>query len=315
MLALFLALSTAPAWADDKPADPKTQADQLFEEGVALRNQGQFKEACVKFEEAMKHDERAIGTLLNLALCAEKFDKYATAVHLYEEARDRAKEQGLVEHQKAAEEHIATLAPKVSHVTITLAEQLPGTKVLVDDKVIAVADLTNLPIDAGARTLNVSAPGRLPYETRLTIEIGKDTSAQVPALAASVKVVSSRRTIGKLATIGGAVAVGAGIGLGIVARSMWNGQFDAHTDAMGATYFPCRDKDHPVCDSGGKQETEKARTIGTVGTVVGVVGLAAVAAGVTLWVTAPHAEARAEGVALVPVGGADQVGLAAVGRF
>ncbi len=307
--AIVVAALGRPSHADDSP---KTKADELFEEGVALRNKGAFKEACVKFEEAMKHDERAIGTLLNLALCAEKFDHFATAVHLYSEARDRAREQGLAEHQKAAEEHIALLEPQVSHLTVKLVEPLPATKVLIDDRVVALTELDKLPIDAGVRAISVSAPGRLPYETTITIAIAKDASLDIPALGKPVTV-SSRRTIGKLSVIGGGVLLGAGLGLGLYAKSMYDAQFDAHTDAMGGQYFPCRaDK---MCDSGGQKQTEKARTIGVVGSVIGGVGLAAIGVGVALWVMSPTTAEHPAQVSVVPVASPDQIGFAAVGHF
>ena len=296
-----LAALTPRAHADDK----KTQADQLFDEGVALREKGMFKEACQKFDEAMKRDERAVGTILNLALCAEKFEKYASAVKLYSEARDRAHEQGLTEHEKAAIDHIGVLAPQVSHLTITLAEALPSTKVLVDDTVVPVADLTKYPIDAGERAIVVSAPGRLPYETKVTIAIGKDAALAVPALGQAVTV-SSRKTIGKIVAISGGVLFVASIGLGAWGKSSYDHQFD-----IGAC-------DHATnrCTPAGNTATSRARTIGNTGTVVGAIGIAAAGVGVWLWLTAPTAEApTANHVAFVPTATPDQIGFAAVGRF
>ncbi|MBA3542529.1 MAG: hypothetical protein H0T79_23135 [Deltaproteobacteria bacterium] len=291
-------------------AEDKTKADVLFQEGVDLRNKGAVKEACVKFEEAMRHDERAIGTLLNLALCAEKFGKVATAVRLYTEARQRASEQGLTEHQKAADEHINALAPQVPHLTITLTESLPGTKLLVDDKVVPLTELTDLPIDAGTRTIVVTAPDRLPHEEHITIANAEKRALTIPALAKSVTVKSSRRTIGKLVTIGGAVAFGTGVGLGLYARSTYNQQFEA---TNGLT--PCRQlSDGPVCNADGQLKTEQARTVGLVGTVIGGVGLAAAGVGLFLWLRAP-AETADRQVSLLPTITPEQVGLTAVGRF
>jgi len=151
---------------------------------------------------------------------------------------------------------------------------------------------------------SIRARARSPYKTTVIVEPSATKALEIPPLATSVVVKSSRRTIGKLVTIGGAVALAASIGVGLYAKSVYDAQFEAKVDAGGMMYFPCRADN--VCDSGGQKETDRARTIGTTATVIGIVGLAAVGTGLVLWLTAP----TDDGPRVVPVVGPDQVGFA-----
>src|SRR5689334_2088270 len=60
-------------------------AEDLFQQGVALANQGKWAEAATKFEESNRV-ERAPGTTVNLADCYEHVGKLASAWTLFVEA-------------------------------------------------------------------------------------------------------------------------------------------------------------------------------------------------------------------------------------
>jgi Tfp pilus assembly protein PilF len=107
--------------------DDKLEADRPFAEGRALLDQGKRKEACEKFDLSIRKDPRAVGTMLNLGLCAEEAGQVATAVRYYTEARARARDQDLKEHQAAAENKLALLAPRVPHLAIVLPASAPPT--------------------------------------------------------------------------------------------------------------------------------------------------------------------------------------------
>src|SRR5512143_4337650 len=108
LAALVVASLGTSAHAEPTP-DPRIEkADRLFAEGKALLGSN-LLQACEKFDESLRENPAAIGTLLNVALCDEKLGRVASAVAKFSEARDRAKEQGLAEHVRAAEEHIAKL--------------------------------------------------------------------------------------------------------------------------------------------------------------------------------------------------------------
>jgi hypothetical protein len=289
-------------------ADPEIEkADQLFAEGKALIDSNLIQ-GCAKFDESLQYNPAAIGTLLNVALCDEKLGRVASAVAKFSEARDRAKEQGFAEHLRAAEQHIAALEPQVPHVTIELAETLPGTRVVLDDRVVALDRLANVAVDPGEREVVVSAPGRLSHRTRLIIHKAEHKDVRIPALARSITITSSRRRIGQIMTFAGAGALATGVGLGVYGRQLWREQIDlGRCQTIG---------DDIRCSSDGQAETDRARTLGNVGTVVGIAGAAVAGAGLYLWLRSPRSSSPAsDKLTVVPHVAPDALGVVALGRF
>jgi len=288
-----------------------TRADQLFAEGKALLASN-LLQACGKFDESLRENPAAIGTLLNVALCDEKLGRIASAVAKFTEARDRAIEQGLREHVRAAEDHIKALQPSIPHVAIKLAEQLPGTTVVLDDAVIPVTALDHIAVDPGERVIVVSAPARLPYRTTLVIGKAEHRDVAIPVLAASIVVHSSLRRIGQISTIGGGVLMATGVGIGLYARDLYRSQFGHQQAGDGL----CDATNH--CEAHGQSRTQRAHTLGNVGTAVGLIGVGVALAGGYLWLSSPgesSADPLDKRVTIAPQLGPDGLGLAAVGRF
>lgn len=310
--------AAGPASADPQvgPADPPAEkrdpqiekAEQLFAEAKALQSSN-LREACNKFDESLRYNPAAIGTLLNVALCDEKLGRVASAVVKFTEARDRAREQGLPEHLRAAEDHLAALEPQVPHLAIRLTQRLPDTKVLVDDRVFAPDALGDIAIDPGEHVIVVSAPDRLPHRATLVIAPAERKAIVIPVLVRSVTVTSSRRRIGQIATLTGGAAFGTSIGLALYGLHVHNQQFDQH-HCVHRTNLP------DACDGTGQSANERARTYGNVATVVGGVGLAVAAAGAVLWYLAPHSfqSTDAQPRVTLDVTG-DHLGVVAIGRF
>jgi len=316
-IAAAIVASAGPASADPQvePADPQAEkrdpqiekAEQLFVEAKALQSSN-LREACNKFGESLRYNPAAIGTLLNVALCDEKLGHFASAVLKFTEARDRSREQGLLEHQRAAEDHLAALTPQVPHLAIRLTQQLPETKILVDDHVAATDALGDIPIDPGEHVIVVSAPDRLPHRATLVIAPAEHKAIVIPALVRSVTVTSSWRRIGQIATITGGAAFGTSIGLALYGRHVYRQQFDQGH---------CSSKTSPAsCDTTGQPKVDKARTYGNVATVVGGIGLAAAAAGAVIWYLAPRSFQSTDDPPRITLDvTADRVGVVAAGRF
>lgn len=297
-IAVVLVVAVRPVRADDNIA----KADKLFDEGRALMK-SDLHAACEKFEESLKFNSQAIGTLMNVALCDEKLGRTASAVAKFSEARDRAKEGNMDGHLKAAEERLKELVPRVPHVKIVFAKPpLPETRIVIDDQVIAMADIGDIALDPGEHPLVVSAPNHLSYETKIRIADGEHREVTVPALRGAT---SSRRTIGKIVTISGGVFIASGVILGLVANNRYEDQFDGSNPNCNAMR---------QCNGNGQTETERARTLGVVGSVVGGVGVAAVAVGLYLWIRSPS-ESHAKRVTLLPQLAPGEAGVVAVGRF
>jgi hypothetical protein len=305
----FAALGSA-ASIERAAADPRTErADQLFAEGKRLFDSN-LAQACAKFDESLQYNPAAIGTLLNVALCHEKLGRIASAVDKFTEARDRAKEQGLAQHVRAAEQHLVALEPEVPYLAIRLAELAPDTTVLIDERVIAPGALASIAVDPGERVITVSAPERLPYRTKLIIDRAEHKEVVVPALARAVTVTSSRRRIGQITTIIGGAATGTAIGLGLYARHLYRAQFGHVMPGDG------RCNDDLMCEKDGLKQTQRARTLANVATAVGIAGIAVTGIGVYLWLRSSNgAPAEDKKLAIVPQVAPDGVALTAFGHF
>ena len=106
-----------PAFAD---GDAAKTADEKFEAAGKLRDAGKIKESCAMYADSLALNPNAIGTILNVARCAEEDGKVATAIRYFTDARDRAREQNLGPQLAAAEEHLAKLTPRQSRKSPTL---------------------------------------------------------------------------------------------------------------------------------------------------------------------------------------------------
>ncbi len=297
LLGVAFTVAAEPARADTDVA----KADKLFAEGRALMK-SDLHAACEKFEESLRLNSQAIGTLLNVALCDEKLGRTASAVAKFTEARDRAREGGMEDHRKAAEERLAELTAKVPHIAFKfITPPIPGTQIVVDQRVVAMTAISEVAIDPGEHPLVVTAPDRLPFRIIIKIADGERREVEIPALEAAVR---SSRTIGKIVAISGGSALATGLMIGVFADRRYERAFDqGHCDRTTR-----------YCDGVGQTETEKARTIGTVGTVIGGLGVAAAAVGVYLWVRGTK-EARSAAISLLPQIDPAGVGVVAVGRF
>ena len=307
----------APAAHADPAPDPKIEkADRLFAEGKALLSSN-LLQACAKFDESLHENPAAIGTLLNVALCDEKLGRVASAFAKFAEARDRAKEQGLTQHIRAAEEHLATLAPSVPHVTVKLTETLPETKILIDDTIIAPDAIGNVAVDPGERVIVVSAPARLPYRARFTISTAQHRDLVVPVLARSVTIKSSQLRIGQIAAIVGVASIGTGIGIGLYARNLYRDQFSDDLQDDKCHHV----NGHDLCPSARQPRTDRARTLGNVGTVVGIAGVLTAGVGAYLWFRSPAStsgtpsDTSDKKLTVVPQIGPDGLGIVAAGQF
>src|SRR5262245_23275742 len=295
-------------------ADPKQEAEQLFQQGRQLLADGKTDEACAKFEASFVKDPRAVGTLLNLGLCNERRGKVATALRYFQEAFDHATAANMVGQQKVAQEQIAALTPQVPVLAFELpGAPLPGQRLVVDDQVIA-NDKKDLQVDPGKHAIVLTAPGRLPYETSVTVAVSERKTVKLPALELGHTTIvkrSSTRRIGKIVTAGGgAVVLGAGV-LAAIAKHRYDIQFDGANPACGGPRGTTMDG-LPICSPYGKSRVDSARSLGTAATVIGGIGLAAVATGVVLWVSSPSDERRPT---VAPTASANSLGLAISGRF
>ncbi len=312
-LAVALVVAAGPAHADPTAAE-RTIAEGLFKEGKKLLARGQIAEACDKLASSYQIDQ-AGGTLLNLGACHELEGKTATAWAEFNDALAMANKAGRVERQKAAREHIAVLERKLSRVTLIAPPGATDVEVKLDGVVLARGALgTGIPVDPGEHTAVASAPGKVPWEKRLTIGTAESQTVQVPVLDdVSVPepppppkpVGTWMKPLGVVAASLGAAGLGVGAAFGIRAVVL-GGQVG--NECHGG-----------VCSAPGMDDVNQGRTSATVANVLLPVGAVLAGGGVALLVLSvsssdkPAAAAPAAvravpvlgpGLAAIEVGGA-----------
>jgi hypothetical protein len=177
-LAVGLSATVVPslAWAVS-PA-----AEAMFQEGRRLLSEGQTDEACARFAGSFAI-EASSGTLLNLALCHEKQGKTATAWAEYRAAARLARSQGREARARVADEKVAALEPKLSRLTAVVEEPLPGEAIATEAGTLGEGAIgVAVPIDPGAHTLTVTAPGHRPWSTTIEVAAEEQRTLEIPAL-------------------------------------------------------------------------------------------------------------------------------------
>ncbi len=193
--ALLLLGGRGPAMAQTS-ADDQALATVLFQKGKALLSEGQVAQACPAFEESQRLDPSG-GTILNLALCHELEGRLAHAWSEFNEAVLFARKDGRHDREAAASERARALEPRMSRLTVVVpaGTQVEGLRVEHDGHELArAAWSTPIPVDGGEHVIRASAPGREPFETKVTIaNEAESKTVEIPVLATPVVVVSAEK--------------------------------------------------------------------------------------------------------------------------
>lgn len=305
-------------------------AEALFRDGRTLMEAGNYKAACPKLEESYAQDP-ATGTLLALGICQERAGLTASAWATFSDTAARAKRDGRADRERAAREHMTALEPKLARLTIQVDPSLAsvaGFSVKRDGREVgAGAWGASVPIDPGEHVVEATAPGRRPFNTKITVpaQAGAQT-VQIPALevepvaATDAKPASTstepppgetQRTVAPLRLPGiiigsvGLVTLGVS-GIFALRASSLNSESkeDGHCDAQNQ------------CDDTGGAKRDDAKSAANVATVTVLAGTALTALGVTLFLLKPRTErAQSAHVEALPIFGRDQAGMALQGRF
>ncbi|MGE0400676.1 MAG: tetratricopeptide repeat protein [Kofleriaceae bacterium] len=293
--AISLALSPAHAQS--------VEAETLFVDGEKAMAAGQYDKACEAFAASNRIEERA-GTLINLGLCEEKRERFASAWIAFREALTRVKDP--VKKQVATERSAAVEA-KMSYLTIELpdASKVDGLAVTRDGQPVDPALFGRaIPIDGGKHTVVARAPGRTAWTGDVMIAKERDKSTVlIPLLAAETTtgvappierppaIETSNRHRGLVIAFGTVAVAGLAVG---VYGSVRSRQLD--TDANGLCpdlSMPCADADR-ANDLLDRRDTHAL--VANLG--FGVAAVGALAAGIA-WYTG-RSSPRAD-VAVVPM--------------
>jgi hypothetical protein len=182
---LVAGTSARGAFADSR----EREAARLFEEARVLQKQGQIEEACARFEASERLDP-AVGTLLNLAECAERAGATATAWRRYQQAAALAARRADAERQALALRKRDDLEPRLSKLVVRPRRPLPpSTTVWRDSEIALDGELgTAVAVDPGEHRVTVKAPGFRPWTRSVTVAPGPGTVVvDVPPLEAQVE--------------------------------------------------------------------------------------------------------------------------------
>ena len=300
----LLALSTL-ARAEPQDAQAQAMGRVLFNEGVALMNEGKIQEGCAKLEASLKAYP-GIGTRGKLAECYEKQGRFVSAWMTYKEVAQLATRSGDVNREQVATERAKMLEPKLSYITITIppANDLSGLVVRRRGQEVERSKLnTAEPVDAGTIAIEVIAPGRKSYLGHVTITPGQSAKFEVPLLEADKTTPpaptattteqpieppppvrsegSPLRPIGLAIAVAGLAGIGVGTFFGLKASSTYDAPFD---DGR------C-DQASKQCDASGQAAIEDARKQATVSTFAFVTGGVLAVGGIALFLFAPKGKA------------------------
>ena len=180
-------LALAPCVASAEPSDQdKAVAQALFDKARTLAEANKFEDACPLFEESERLDP-GDGTKLNLALCYEGEKRYAKAYLLLNDSLSAAIRDGRTDRRAIAEEHLATIGPRLSMLTVEVPDdaRVPELILWLDGEKISSAS-ANVPIAVDGGSHEVEATARLhhPFSTRIDVKPEHDrVVVTVPKLA------------------------------------------------------------------------------------------------------------------------------------
>jgi hypothetical protein len=293
-------------------------AEALFQEGVELLDRGAFDEACPKLAESFRQDP-ATGALFALALCQERAGRTASAWASYAEIVARSRQEGRDDRLEAARERLAALEPRLSRLTVRLGPEvtaLPGLEVKRNGIPMGSGAFgMAAPVDPGEHQIEITAPGRRPWERKVTLGPEADAvvveleeleleaaagGAPVPADDESAASGIPWRTVGYVVAGVGALGLGASGAFALRARRLDN-------RSKGPGLCDANDE----CTSLGLERRDAALRSAHWATATVITGGVLAAAGVTLVVLGGPGGA----LDVTPAVGVDGAGLNLSGWF
>lgn len=305
-LIFFASILVAPVSAEAQSSPTSTVAEDLFHRGKEKMYAKAFEEACPLLAESYRLAP-AGGTLQNLAICYEETGKWASAYVSFQSLKAMSSgDRPRPERVALAQEHLATLGPRVSRARVRLPRGAQSVEVTIDGVRLSDAVLAaGIPVDPGKHELVAQASGRTPYKTTFEVPVaGKELDLVIPELAqskASSTVNAPERTPNRVP----AYVVG-GLGVGFLAASGVFGILTLQANSKGKDL--CTASGNAIAARGdfsasgrclegspalasANEEKDKARTYGTVSGVLAPIGLVGVALGVYWLTRSPRAEA------------------------
>ena len=292
LLAALLALAVAPrvqAAASTASAEDRAAADALYEESAKLMQESRWAEAIVKLEASQRLDP-GVGTSLRLADCYVRVGKTASAWSAFHDAEAAARRARDKRADYAAKE-AKLLEPQLSRLVVEIAPETQGAGLEIrrDGKVVdAGAWGSVLPVDPGSHTLEASKPGKQAWRTTFEVEPKPGvTTVRVPLLSDAPAVAEPGSSADASAwgtqRITG-VTVG---GVGIVGLALGAAFGGVAINKNNLSKADCQPNDPRLCSPAGADVRRSAGWMADASTITLIGSGVAVAAGLTIFLTAP----------------------------
>jgi len=293
-------------------ADVKSDAQALFDLGIAEMREGKLADACKHLAASLAKLSDS-GTQGALALCTTKQGRIATAWALWRELAVTAPTDAM---KTSAAQAAAELEPRLPRYQLKSKRSIAGLIVKINGTQVDLTVDVPLPVDPGKIAVAASAPEYKEWTGEASASEGQVTVIEIPNLEALPKVVQPPIPVGPvqakprnwlaigLAASGGASMI-AGAVFGFRASSKWS---DAESG--------CGDVDACPGDAFAKASSDydSARTSALISTTLIGVGISAlVGAGVVWYVK--RSKTPSDHPALVPVVHATGGGLVVLGSW
>ncbi len=168
-------------WSGD-PRNTAT-AQALFDQARDEMKDGHFAEACPKLEEAIRLEPSGAGAKLKLAECYEGAGRLASAFATYVVAETAARAAGRTDRASWAAERAAALKPRLSTLTLSVAESAKGQEGLSlrrDGREIGRAEWgVGVPVDGGTVVVVAEAPGHIARTWKVDVRAEGDAATVV----------------------------------------------------------------------------------------------------------------------------------------
>ena len=275
-------------------AQQKSEADKLFDEGAALMKQNRYSEACEKFAASNKLDPE-IGGLLWLADCYARNGQTASAYKTYKDAQKMALDRhDKKQRDKVAQRHIDEIEPHLSKLTIVVPQDQrpPGLVIMRDSTKVDPSDYgLAVPVDPGSFTITATAPSYEKWSQKVDatgegqtatitvgplVKIATVATGPAPETASAPDPAFAYHVGGIVTGAVGLVALGVGSVFGLIAGSNLHDSNTTHCDI------------NDTCDAVGLQLRASAKDAALASTIFFIAGGVALAAGITIFLLAPH---------------------------
>jgi hypothetical protein len=281
------------ALARPATAQPTTQADALFQQGLSDMQAGNYESGCPRLAESHRLDPSP-GALFTLAECEAAWTKVATAIEHYQAFVDvltslpAARRDRFDERRRIALEKIAALSSTAPEITVDVsAAAAASLSVKRDGQLVEPSSYgVGRKVDPGQYVFTAEVDGRTVWERTVRLSLQDRAQIQVPwPVQEELKTVAApsepiteaapgtnrKAPLRVLTYVSGGVGI-AGLAAGIVAGGL----------ALGKKNIIEKHCPGRLCDAEGRSAVESGQRAALVSTLGFAVGLAGAAAATTL---------------------------------